>query len=79
MLDAPPTSSGQLGGAVALLDLDDDEDDLLDLVVAREDAPSVDEAVIAYVREGNSFRPGVALSGLNALATVGDSPLRIGR
>ncbi len=79
MLEAPETDGGQLGGSVALLDIDGDEDDLLDLVVAREEAPSVDEAIIAYVRQGNGFQPGIALSGLNALATVDDSPLRIGR
>jgi hypothetical protein len=79
MLEAPETDGGQLGGSVALLDIDGDEDDLLDLVVAREEAPSVDEAIIAYVRRGNGFQPGIALSGLNALATVDESPLRIGR
>ena len=79
MLEAPPTSAGQLGGAVALLDLDGDEDDLLDLVVAREGVPSLDDAIVAYVRDGNEFQPGVALSGLNGLAKVSDSPLRIGR
>jgi hypothetical protein len=79
MLEAPETDGGQLGGSVALLDLDGDEDDLLDLVVAREEAPSVDEAIIAYMRRGDSFEPGVALSGLNALATLDASPLRLGR
>ena len=79
MLDAPGTDEGHVGGSVALLDLDDDEDNLLDLVVAREQAPSLDEAVIVYMRKGNSFEPGVALSGLNALGTADDSPLRIGR
>ncbi len=79
MLDAPGTDEGHVGGSVALLDLDDDEDNLLDLVVAREAAPSLDEAVIVYMRKGNSFEPGVALSGLNALGTADDSPLRIGR
>jgi hypothetical protein len=79
MLEAPGTDEGYLGGSVALLDLDDDEEDLLDLVVAREDAPSADEAIIAYMRQGNSFKPGVALSGLNALATLDASPLRLGR
>ncbi len=79
MLEAPETDGGQLGGSVALLDLDGDEEDLLDLAVTREEAPSADEAIIAYVRQGNRFGPGVALSGLNALATLDASPLRIGR
>jgi hypothetical protein len=79
MLEAPGKDEGYLGGSVALLDLDDDEEDLLDLVVAREDAPSPDEAIIVYMRRGNSFQPGVALSGLNALATLDASPLRLGR
>jgi hypothetical protein len=79
MLDAPAVDGGQLGGSVALLDLDDDEDELLDLVIAREEVSSLDDALVAYLREGNRFARGVTLSGLAGLARADDSPLRIGR
>ena len=68
---------GNLGGSLSLLDLDGDGLD--DLVVARENAPSGDEALVAYMREGNQFGPSVPLTDLDALADVEDSPLRIGR
>jgi Caspase domain/FG-GAP repeat len=68
---------GDLGGSLSLLDLDGDELD--DLVIAREHATSGDDALVAYMREGNQFGPSVRLTDLDALADLEDSPLRIGR
>jgi hypothetical protein len=79
MLEAPKADGGQLGGSVALLDLDNDEEELLDLVVAREEVSDLDQALVVYLREGNRFAPGVSLDGLDGLAQADDSPLRIGR
>jgi hypothetical protein len=79
MLEAPEADGGQFGGSVALLDLDDDEEELLDLVVAREEVSDLDQALIVYMRDGNRFASGVTLDGLDGLARADDSPLRIGR
>ncbi len=68
---------GDVGGALSLLDLDGDRDD--DLVVARENAESGDEALVAYMREDNQLGEGVPLYGPDDSAEVKDSPLRIGR
>ena len=68
---------GDLGGSLSLLDLDGDGLD--DLVVARENATSGDDAVVAHMREGNRLGPSVRLTGLDSLADLEESPLRIGR
>jgi Caspase domain/FG-GAP repeat len=76
-LDVDEGVEGELGGSISLLDLDGDR--RVDIVVAREHATSGDDALVAYMREGNRFGPSVELTGLDGLSGLEDSPLRIGR
>lgn len=76
-LTGPEAEDGNLGGSLALLDVNGDK--ARDLVVARENTADVDDAVVVFLRDGNRFTEGVTLDGLRGLARWDSSPLRIGR
>ena len=68
---------GNLGGSLALLDVDGDG--LRDLAVARENTSSLNDAVVVFLRDEDRFGAGETLGGLTGLADWDRSPLRIGR